>query len=68
MGIISSISGLMKTITPKIGKVECSGHYSQLCDACKDCTPNYNADHFPNNYDCGHFRPYVKEQKIVVNK
>ena len=49
MGIISSISGLMKTITPKIGKVECSGHYSQLCDACKDCTPNYNADHFPTS-------------------
>lgn len=68
MGVINSINGKIKKTNGKEDIVECAGHYNPLHDSCKDCTPNYDINYFPNNYDCGYFRPYVKEQKIVVNK
>ncbi len=62
MRLASTLNEIASKFIPNFSKasVECSGHYDPLCESCNDCLVDYDPGHFPNNYDCGCFKPYNK--------
>jgi len=46
----------------------CAGHENHITPNCIDCSPDYDKNHFPNNFDCPKFQRGLKAKYDLLEK